>query len=490
VIGHASLREVVGADALGAIAAADLQLALAGLRVGLLLLRLADYLLSNYATDARIQRMVDSIDIWINPLANPDGTYRSGNQSVLGATRYNANWVDLNRNYPDPEDGPHPDGNAWQPETQIFMNFASARRFSMSCNIHGGAEVCNYPWDTWYAFQKLHPDELWWQYVCNQYADTAQFYSPSGYMDDFGTGVTHGATWYSIDGGRQDYMTYFHRGREFTLEISATKLPSASQLPNFWNYNYRSLLNYLEQSLNGLHGCVTDSLTGQPLKVRIFITGHDADSSHVFSGALHGDYYRYLPTGTYALTFSSAGYQSKTVTGISVVQGQAHCLDVALRPDAFTVNGQVVYDNSLYSPAGEGKVYLLDTLGVLLDSLQTDSLGYFSLSLVAPGTYRLVAGPLPTWGGVNTADALLAMTHFAQLDTLAPGLPRLAADVNLSGSVNSTDALLIQRRFVGLDAQFARPDWVSEEQLLYLQPQSQVLLRVICAGDANASHTP
>ena len=30
-----------------------------------------------------------------------------GNQNVWSATRYNANWVDLNRNYPDHEDGPH-----------------------------------------------------------------------------------------------------------------------------------------------------------------------------------------------------------------------------------------------------------------------------------------------------------------------------------------------------------------------------------------------
>ena len=38
VVGHASLREVVGADALGAVAAADLQAARGGLRRGLLLL--------------------------------------------------------------------------------------------------------------------------------------------------------------------------------------------------------------------------------------------------------------------------------------------------------------------------------------------------------------------------------------------------------------------------------------------------------------------
>ncbi|MBE0640779.1 MAG: carboxypeptidase regulatory-like domain-containing protein, partial [Bacteroidales bacterium] len=455
-----------------------------------LMLRLADYLLSNYASDPRIQRMVDSIDIWINPLANPDGTYRFGNQSVAGASRYNANWVDINRNFPDPEDGPHPDGFAWQPETQIFMNFASSHNFGISCNIHGGAEVCNYPWDTWYAWQKLHPDDIWWQFVCNEYADTAQLYSPSGYLDDFGTGVTHGATWYSIDGGRQDYMNYFHHCREFTLEISSTKLPSASLLPNYWNYNYRSLLNYMEQSLNGLHGLVTDSLTGQFIHAKVFITGHDADSSHVYSDSVCGDYYRYLPTGTYAITFSCPGYLTKTIPGISITQGQSRRLDVELKPEGFMVTGQVVYSNNLQSPLASAWVYLKDSIGNILDSTITDTGGNFGFELQIRGNYSFMVSPQTGWGGVNTSDALGVMTHFTQQDTISPGLERLAADVNSSGSINSTDALLIQRRFVGLTNSFARPDWIYEETLQSLEPQSQVILRLICTGDVNASYSP
>ncbi|RLD55068.1 MAG: hypothetical protein DRJ05_13575, partial [Bacteroidetes bacterium] len=114
-----------------------------------LMLRFIDYLLSNYGSDDRITGMVNNIDIFINPNANPDGTYHGGNSSVNGAQRYNGNNVDLNRNYPDPQDGPHPDGEAWQPETLAFMAFAESYHFVMSSNIHGGAEVCNYPWDTW-----------------------------------------------------------------------------------------------------------------------------------------------------------------------------------------------------------------------------------------------------------------------------------------------------------------------------------------------------
>ena len=64
-----------------------------------LMLRLADYLLSNYTSDPRVKNLVDNLGIWINPLANPDGTYTSGN-TITSPTRYNADGVDLNRNFP------------------------------------------------------------------------------------------------------------------------------------------------------------------------------------------------------------------------------------------------------------------------------------------------------------------------------------------------------------------------------------------------------
>ena len=43
--------------------------------------------------------------------------------SVDGATRFNANQVDLNRNFPDPVKGDHPDSYIWQTETVAMMEF-------------------------------------------------------------------------------------------------------------------------------------------------------------------------------------------------------------------------------------------------------------------------------------------------------------------------------------------------------------------------------
>jgi hypothetical protein len=293
------------------------------------MLRLIDTLLTSYGTNARITKLVDSIEIYINPLANPDGTYHGGNSTVGGAIRRNGNNIDLNRNYPDPENGPHPDGNAWQPETVAFMNFAENHHFVMSCNMHAGAEVCNYPWDTWY---KYPADTAWWEHVCREYADTAHIYSPSGYMSGFDNGVVLGWKWYSINGGRQDYMNYFQQCREFTLELSNTKLLPESQLPVYWEYNRRSLLNYMEQVLYGVRGIVTDVTTGQPVVAEVEILNHDIDSSMVFSDLPAGNYHRPVYEGTYDIRFSAPGYEPDTVFGVQVANESTTVLNIALKP--------------------------------------------------------------------------------------------------------------------------------------------------------------
>ena len=294
----------------------------------ILSLRLIDYILNGYDNNPRLTELVNEIDIWINPLANPDGAYYGGNQDVWSATRYNANWNDLNRNYPDPEDGQHPDGNPWQDETVIFMGLADTVNFTISANMHGGAEVCNYPWDTWSI---LTADDSWWQYVSHEYADSCQINSGNGYFNYLNDGITNGWDWYEIDGGRQDYMNYFRYCREFTLELSDDKTPDTWDLPTLWDANYPSLLNYMEQSLYGIRGIVTDSITGVPLKAKIEITGHDLDSSHVYSNLPIGNYHRHIFQGNYNLTFSKNGYYPKTINA-TILNNDIVIEDVQLLP--------------------------------------------------------------------------------------------------------------------------------------------------------------
>lgn len=293
----------------------------------ILFLHLIDYLTTNYGNIPKVTNLVNNIEIWINPLANPDGTYHGGNNTVNGAIRYNANYVDLNRNFPDPEDGPHPDGNEWQPETEAFMSFANAHNFVMSANTHSGAELVNYPWDTW---SKLHADNDWWYYVSRQYADTVHAYSPSGYFTGQNNGVTNGYQWYTINGGRQDYMNYFQHCREFTVEQSNVKMLNANQLQQHWEYNYRSFLDYLQESLYGIRGIITDSITGQPLRAKVFVLQHDVDSSFVYSSLPVGNYHRPISQGIYSLKFSAPGYFDRIINNVSVSNKEITVLNIKM----------------------------------------------------------------------------------------------------------------------------------------------------------------
>ena len=209
------------------------------------------------------------------------------------------------------------------------MNFAESRNFVVSCNFHGGAEVCNYPWDTWSYFCA---DNDWWVYVCREYADTVHEYAPPGYLTDLDNGITNGYAWYTVTGGRQDYMNYFHQCREFTLEISEVKLPPAGQLPAFWEYNRRSLLNYMEQCQYGVRGIIKDASTGWPLVAEVNVVLHEADSSWVYSSLPTGNYHRLLEAGTYTIKYSAPGYETAIRNNITVVNRQATVVDVLLTP--------------------------------------------------------------------------------------------------------------------------------------------------------------
>ena len=282
----------------------------------ILMLRLIDELCTS--SDQRIANLVKNLDIFIFPNTNPDGTYYGGNNTVSGARRYNANGVDLNRHFPDFNNGAHPDNaSSYQNEAQWMMDLAQEYLFTMSANFHGGAEVVNYPWDNTYD---RHADDAWWQYVSTEYANKAHAVS-SSYMTDENNGITNGADWYVITGSRQDYMNYYAQCRELTIECSSTKTPSASQLPNFWNYNHDAMLSYMEQCLKGVHGFVYDETTGKPIEgVTVTVQDHDHHGSEVSTHAV-GDFHRPIKGGTYTFLFHKDGYCPKTVD-VTVADGE------------------------------------------------------------------------------------------------------------------------------------------------------------------------
>lgn len=282
----------------------------------ILMLRLIDELCTS--TDSRIVNLVNDLDIYIMPLTNPDGTYKGGNNTVNYAQRYNGNNIDLNRNYKDYYRGAHPDGNSYEDETVWTMAMGDENLFTMSANYHGGAEVMNYPWD---AVYDDHADKDWYEYVCTEYVQIARQTYSSYMSDTYSDGVTNGAAWYVITGSRQDYMNAYGQCREVTVECSTTKTPSASQLPNFWNYNHNSMLAFMEQCRNGVHGVVRDADNGQPIEgVKVTVLDHDSETSFVTTHSV-GDFHRPIKGGTYTFAFEKEGYCPQFVD-VTIADGE------------------------------------------------------------------------------------------------------------------------------------------------------------------------
>ena len=289
-----------------------------------LMLRLINHLLSNYGSDSEVNNIVNSTEIYINPLANPDGAYDGGNSNeITSPTRANANGQDLNRNYPDNIHSSRLHyasiSNNYENETIAFMKFEESKNIVLSANFHGGVEVINYPYDNTY---EKHADHDFYEYISVKYAEKAQANSPSvNYMTtefDFpenpaSPGVTQGAIWYVVYGGRQDYMNYFRHSKEIVVELSAEKWDtSIIDLRDLWDYNKQALLDLIKQANNGFQGIVSDE-SGTPIAAKISISGHDALNSWINSNKDLGDYYRLIEGGTFNVTFESPGYITQTI---------------------------------------------------------------------------------------------------------------------------------------------------------------------------------
>lgn len=273
-----------------------------------LMLRLIDSLLSNYGQDTRITNLVDSLEIWINPLSNPDGTYRGGNHTVQSSQRYNSNNVDLNRNFPCPS------GNSTgsiQKETQCQMDFYEAHPITLAADIHGGVELVCYPWGCW---QKNHPDQQWFREISKEYCDLAQQNSPYGYFDDEG-GTINGFDWYPVYGEMMNYTLYNSYCRLITLELNKTKTLPASSLQSHWEYNSEAFLHLLEESYNGVHGIITKYPDNEPVEAKIVVSNHDdfSQNSEVYSQAGNGGFHRIINPGTYTLEITADGMYDTTV---------------------------------------------------------------------------------------------------------------------------------------------------------------------------------
>jgi Zinc carboxypeptidase len=337
-----------------------------------MVMRLAELLANSYTTDPNIAALVDNMEIWLCPIYNPDG-YVSGD-------RYNANGIDLNRNFPDRFMDPIDDPAGHEPETQAFMYFGYDHRFVMGANYHGGAQVLNYPWDAVSGQPYYAPDDQLFFDLGYGYTSRNTDLWNGGWQ----YGMTRGWEWYMIYGGMQDWAYYWHNEHHVTLEISDNKSPQFTQMDTYWNHNRDAMLWWMERAQTGLSGLVLDARDNTPLDGTVTLVGR-AVPNIIPTDPDVGDYHRVIGEGDYTLMASVTGFQSQSAS-VTVISGTATTQDFYLCPEIpWVVSGTV-------TEAGTGLPLqaTIEFVGSPLTATTNPATGYYSID-VCPSSYIMRA---------------------------------------------------------------------------------------------------
>lgn len=368
--------------------------------VGLVIcINLAYYLAEHYgeAGYEDVTHIVDNFELHIMPQHNPDGT--NDHQ------RYNANGVDLNRNFPLPA-GTHP---ITECENLAYMHYATEHHFVVSLNYHTGALVMNYPWDYTYT---LTPDDAAIIELCLEYSTR----NLPMYNGAFPQGITNGAAWYVITGSVQDWSYDQTDCIDVTAEVSNIKWPANSTLRGFWEDNREAMLAYLRSARDGaITGIVTDADTGQPLNATVSFVGN-AKVTHTDPAV--GDFYKLAETGTFDVVVEAVGYVTQTVTDVAHTWGTETVVNVAMQPLATgNVSGTVT------DLQGQGLDATIEVhtwpAGDLIDSVVSDGSngGAYTIDLFY-GDYTLTAS---------------ATDHFTESQQATVGATPVVVDFELGG---------------------------------------------------------
>jgi hypothetical protein len=213
-------------------------------------LGLADRLVRLYESDPRVRRVVDQLQIYINPVNNPDGYVATFGGRRLQRKNLNPTCnVDLNRNYPTAFGQGTPSscnaetypGNMAlsEPESQAVANLiGSLVRPALMIDYHSPASQVMIP----YAFTTRPPPELEKnQRFCELYSATLRAVRGTNYPARPGYRLAQGA-----GGGIFDWFRE-KQGESIVVELGGGSftLPSAQVAP-FAEENFRAWLAVAE----------------------------------------------------------------------------------------------------------------------------------------------------------------------------------------------------------------------------------------------------
>lgn len=301
-------------------------------------------LLTNYGKSARYTRLLDSLEIWLVPIVNPDGyEYIVQNQLQFPWWRKNlrdnngdglfdplVDGVDLNRNY-DFNWDEGGDGNpaSWffrgssafsENEIQALRDLAQRENFVMGASYHSYGESVLYPWGN---FHRAPDQEL--------IVDIAQ--RCAGQIGRLSGGGSYNVLPLNGRVGQSSIWMYGELGTiDFIIETGEEYFAAPEDIPRIVKENVRGALFLMERALcGGVTGHVRDRQTGKPIAAEIHVNGCDAAYVKCRrTDVARGRFERLLFPGNYTLEVRAPGYQTETINGVQVHGDRMTVLEIAM----------------------------------------------------------------------------------------------------------------------------------------------------------------
>ena len=199
---------------------------------------IADYLVNNYGVDPAVTAAIEAAEIWILPVANPDGfDYTWNGNRYWRKNRRSPYGVDLNRNYGYMWGGPgsssSPSSETYrgeapfsEPETQAIRDLIADGGFTFIMSYHSYGNMVLYPWGYTSASAPARA----------RMGDIAE--TMEGMMDAVGQSYIYGPTYstiYTVSGDTTDWFLGEHNRMAMTIELRGNDfvLPSSEIIPCF-----------------------------------------------------------------------------------------------------------------------------------------------------------------------------------------------------------------------------------------------------------------
>jgi carboxypeptidase T len=294
-------------------------------------LDIIDQLTSGYDNNNRVKEWVDSNEIWIVPMVNPDGNNKVWTVNNMWRKNTREGYgVDINRNYPyawgtcngssgstfsDTYRGP---AAGSEPETQAMMNLVARIQPVMSISYHSYSELVIYP----FGCDGQHtPERETIESVGRALAGRLPKDGNSGTYDP-------GTSWellYAVDGGDIDWYYNAHNVLPYVIEVNAAsqgfqppfnwRQRTVEKMRAGWGY----ILDRARQS--GIRGAVVSggkilsegSVTVTPVNAASVL----GDAVHIHKIKYDGTFHVVLNPGMYRVAIHAGGrtFESEVLVG-------------------------------------------------------------------------------------------------------------------------------------------------------------------------------